>query len=557
MKPLHSLTLPSLLHRSVALYADYEAVGYVDGEAISYRTLAQRVRETAAGLGALGVEPGDRVAILSENMPNWSIAYLAVTTMGAVAVPILPDFSEIEVRNILEHSEASVVFASQRLRPKLALDDRDGKRDPAATRTVITLDDFAGLPPAELTSEDAADAAVPAEDDLAAIIYTSGTTGSSKGVMLTHKNIVSNVEAARPIAEMSPGEKMVSLLPLSHTYECTIGLLVPLSGGASVWYLDKPPSPTVLMPALEKIRPHLMLTVPLFIEKIYRNRVLATLQKKAVLRAAMRVAPLRRLLHRAAGKKVTAIFGGRLHFFGIGGAAVAPDVERFMRDARFPYAIGYGLTETAPLLAGSGPKNTLFRSTGPALEGVELRVADPDPKTGEGEIQARGPNVMRGYYRDPERTAETFTADGWFRTGDLGAIDARGNVFIRGRLKNMILGPSGENIYPEELEAVINAEPLVQDSLVLQKGGQLVALVNLNVDAFKEYLGDVKSNVNDELDRLRIEAEAFLAELQQRVNAQLSAFARISRFIPQLEPFEKTPTMKIKRYLYESRLSGS
>ena len=228
-----------------------------------------------------------------------------------------------------------------------------------------------------------------------------------------------------------------------------------------------------------------------------------------------------------------------------------------MRDARFPYAVGYGLTETAPLLAGCGPRKTVFRSTGPALDKVELRIADPDPASGEGEIQARGPNVMRGYYRDPERTAETFTADGWFRTGDLGAMDAKGNLFIKGRLKNMILGPSGENIYPEEIEALISAEPMVLDCLVLQKSGQLVALVNLNIDAFKEYLGDVRGTVTDEIDRLRSEAEVFLKELQQRVNSRLSAFARVSSFVPQLEPFEKTPTMKIKRYLYESRLSGS
>ncbi len=531
------------------MFADYPAVGFVDGDSLSYRELAAGARKTSLALQALGVKPGDRVGILSENMPNWAIAYLAISTMNAVVVPILPDFSEIEVANILDHAGVGILFASVRLQPKLAN---------SGDRKIITLDDFNGL--AETPSEaPAADDRLvkPEEEDLAAVIYTSGTTGNSKGVMLTHKNIVSNVEASRPLAEISPGESLVSLLPLSHTYECTIGLLVPLSAGACIHYLDKPPAPTVLMPALASVRPHVMLSVPLFIEKIYRNRVLTRLQSKAILRAAMRVAPLRILLHRAAGKKVKHTFGGRLHFFGIGGAAVAPDVEQFMRDARFPYAVGYGLTETAPLLAGCGPKQTVYRSTGPAIEGVELRVADPDPATAEGEIQARGPNIMRGYYHDPERTAESFTEDGWFRTGDLGTIDSKGNVFIKGRLKNMILGPSGENIYPEELEAVIGAEPMVQDCLVLQEGGGLVALVNLNVDAFKEYLGDMGVNVTDELDRMRAEAEFYLKELQQRVNAQLSAFARISRFIPQLEPFEKTPTMKIKRYLYESRLEES
>ena len=562
MNNLTSRTLNELLNRSVERFPDLPAVSFVDGDPVSFRDLATLVKATSRELISRGVAPGDRVAILSENMPNWGIAYLAVTTMNSVAVPVLPDFSPAEVGNILEHAGAKTVFVSRRLAPKLPAD---------SSYTTIILDDLqsvvgpaAGSQPAPHGSTDSAsDAAVvddparvPDDEDLAVVIYTSGTTGNSKGVMLTHRNIVSNVEAARPIAEMKAGECMVSLLPLSHTYECTIGFLVPLSAGVCVYYLDKPPSPTVLMPALAKIRPHLMLSVPLFMEKIYRAKVAPKLNGSALLRTACRVPLLRKVLHRAAGKKVMATFGGRLHFFGIGGAAVAPDTERFMRDARFPYAVGYGLTETAPLLAGCGPTTTVYRSTGPALEGVEIRVADPDPATGEGELQARGPNVMRGYYRDPERTAEVFTEDGWFRTGDLGTVDARGNVFIRGRLKNMILGPSGENIYPEEIEAVIAAQPMVQDCLVLQKGGQLVALVNLNLDAFKEYLGGMRDDVSGEIDRLKAEAEKFLDQMRGQINAQLSAFARISRCIPQLEPFEKTPTMKIKRYLYESRLNA-
>ncbi len=542
MKTLNVLTIPALVSRSVESFADLPAFGFVDAQPMTFADCDRTVRETSYSLSGLGVKPGDRVGILSENMPNWAIAYLATTTMGAVAVPILPDFSEVELANIIEHAGVRLIFVSRRLAPKIA---------ELKNITKITLDDFSGLPEADGTAP--ATAGTPAEDDLAAIIYTSGTTGNSKGVMLTHKNIASNVEAARPIAEMVPGECMVSILPLSHTYECTIGMLVPFSAGVCVYYLEKPPSPTVLMPALEKIKPHLMLSVPIFIEKIYRSRVAPKLQGSPVLRLACKVPALRKILHRAAGKKVMAVFGGRLHFFGIGGAAVAPDVERFLRDAGFPYAVGYGLTETAPLLAGCGPNDTVFRSTGPALEGVEIRVAQPDADTGEGEIQARGPNIMRGYYRDDERTAESFTEDGWFRTGDLGTIDERGRVFIKGRLKNMILGPNGENIYPEEIEAVINAKPLVADSLVMQKGSELVALVNLNIDAFKEYLGEMSANVTDEVDRLRAEAEVFLGDLRDKVNAELRSYSRITRFIPQIEPFEKTPTMKIKRYLYESR----
>ncbi|MFW6387891.1 MAG: AMP-binding protein [bacterium] len=551
MDTLKDYTLGSLLERSVEQFGSHNAVGFVDGEPIRYDELRKEIARVTHGLEAMGVTPGDRVAIVSENMPNWVVAYFAVTTMGAVVVPVLPDFSVTEVGNILDHSDPKVVFASRRLQSKLG--DKNN-------RPVVVLDDFSGLAAASPDADGRSGGTLgaqaagpgPAEDDLAAIIYTSGTTGNSKGVMLTHRNLVSNVEASRPIAEFVPGETMVSVLPLSHTYECTIGMLVPISAGACVYYLSKPPSPSVLMPALAKIRPQVMLSVPLFIEKIYRMRVLPKLHGKKILRAALRVPPLRRVLHKAAGKKVMETFGGRLHFFGVGGAALAPDVERFLRDAKFPYAVGYGLTETAPLLAGCGPKNTVFRSTGPALENVELRVAEADPKTGEGELQAKGPNIMRGYYLDQARTDETFTEDGWFRTGDLGIIDKYGRVFIKGRLKNMILGPSGENIYPEELEAVINAKEMVADSIVMRKGGELVALVNVDLEAFKERVGELRSNVSDELEKVRGEIERYLGEVKERVNAEVSSYSRLSKLIPYLEPFEKTPTMKIKRYLYET-----
>lgn len=551
MNTLNKLTLTALLERSVSTFRDYPALTYVDSEPMSFGELGRNVTRVSRALSRLGVQPGDHIAILSQNMPTWPVVYFAVATMGAVVVPVLPDFSKTEVGNILEHANAKVVFASKRLASKLP--ERD-------SITVIRLDNLEGLPEIDDDpNEWEQPLTQPTEEDLAAIIYTSGTTGNSKGVMLTHKNLVSNVEASRPIAEIEPGESLISILPLAHAYECTIGMLVPLSAGAHINYLPVPPAPSVLMPALSKVRPHVMLSVPLIIEKIYRARVLPKLNSNAVLRAAMKLPPLRRLLHRAAGKKVMETFGGRLHFFGVGGAALAPDVERFLRDAKFPYAVGYGLTETSPLIAGCGPKHTVYRSTGPAVKGVKIRIADPDAKSGEGEIQAIGPNVMRGYYRDEARTAEMFTDDGWFRTGDLGIMDSRGNVSIKGRLKNMILGPSGENIYPEELEAVVNAQPMVADSLVMRRGAALVARVNLDFEAFRGYLetGEEEGTshrVDFNVEALRTHAQRYLDELRATVNNELNAFSRISRFEVQMEPFEKTPTMKIKRYLYEAYL---
>lgn len=560
MESLAHRTFPELLNRSLRYFADYPALSLVDGEPVTYRDLVSEVRRVSAGLRALGIAGGDRVALVGENMPNWAVAYLATTSMGAIIVPLLPDFSATEIRNILDHAQAKVVFVSR------TLSEKTGESD---ARVTVMLNDFDGLPdPPSPDSDDAGPEAddcdsgrrqaVPsddatsgddqpvAEDDTAAIIYTSGTTGRSKGVMLTHANIISNAEAARPLANATPGECALSILPLAHTYECTIGLIAPLSAGMTVYYLGRQPSPSAMLPALATIRPHLVLAVPMIIEKIYRAGIAPKLSKTAVLRTLQKVPPVRKVLHRAAGRKLFKTFGGRLRFFGLGGAPIAPDVEKFLQEARFPYGVGYGLTETSPLIAASNPAMQVYRAAGPAVEGVEIRLADADPETGEGEIQVRGPNVMRGYYRDPERTDASFSDDGWFRTGDLGTIDGRKRLFIRGRLKNVIVEPSGKNIYPEELEALINARRLVAESLVVKQGQRLVALVNVELDSLREQLGETS------YERAKQEATEYLERVRAEVNAQLSSFAQISRFVLQEEPFEKTPTMKIKRYLYDS-----
>jgi len=287
-----------------------------------------------------------------------------------------------------------------------------------------------------------------------------------------------------------------------------------------------------------------MLSVPLIIEKIYKAKILPELTKSPLLRRLHGIPFFRRILHRVAGKKLLGIFGGRLRNFTTGAAPLAPDVELFLREGRFPYAIGYGLTETAPLIAGTGPSKTRFRSTGPALPGTQIRIVDRNPATGEGEIQVKGPTVMKGYYRDPERTREVFTEDGWLKTGDLGMVEPDGYVFIKGRSKNMILGPSGKNIYPEEIEAVINEFDTVRESVVYEHGNRLVALVHLDYEKLQKALQtlsetDIRGRVN-----------AMLADLHKEINARVPLYARIHRIIEQAEPFEKTPTQKIKRHLY-------
>jgi long-chain acyl-CoA synthetase len=318
-------------------------------------------------------------------------------------------------------------------------------------------------------------------------------------------------------------------------------------GGSCVYYLRKPPTPPVLLPALEIVRPTLMLTVPLIIEKVYFNKILPAFRDKFLLRLLYMVPFFRKKLNAVAGKKLYKTFGGRLKFFGIGGSKLNRSVERFLREANFPYAIGYGLTETAPMLAGASPSETVFESTGPAIQGIELIINNPDKKTGEGEIWARGPNIMKGYYREPEMTAAVLTPDGWFKTGDLGIMDKGNNLFIKGRLKNMILGSSGENIYPEEIEAVINNFRFVVESLVIQQKGKLVALVHLNMEELEKKYLNLKHDVEEKFEAKKQE---ILEELRDYVNTHVNKFSQINKVVLQPVPFEKTATMKIKRFLY-------
>jgi len=528
-------TLRDILVQSSETYAERQALRTVDGSTIiEYRDLAPLAAAFADRLEAAGLKRGDRVVLLSENRPEWGVAYLGATAAGYVIVPILVDFMPEQIANIIAHAEARAIVVSDKTTAKVG----------SFKGTTIAIESLAS-PEARVSAAGTSPAtAFPSvdEDSLAAILYTSGTTGTSKGVMLTHKNLVSNVIASRSIIRMHRTDRFLSILPLAHTYECTLGFINAVAQGSSAWYLDKPPVASVLLPALRQVRPTIILSVPLIIEKVYRASVLPTLQKMSLYRHEW----LRPLLYRLAGIKLKKTFGGRVRFFGIGGSAVAPDVEAFLLAAHFPYAIGYGLTETSPLIAGSRPYKTILRSTGPALKGVELRIADPKPDTGEGEIQARGPNIMQGYYKDPEKTKEVFSEDGWFRTGDLGIFDERGRLFIRGRLKTMILGASGENIYPEEIEALINKSAYVAESLVVSEGSGLTALVQLR----QEVLDDLKAKAQDSMETFERTTEDMLEYVRKEVNSGLSAFSKVTKVVLHHEPFEKTPTQKIKRFLY-------
>jgi len=540
------LTFPSLFSESVRKFGNHNALTFVGEEPYTYEQLNNQISSLIAMFEKIGIKQDDKVAILSVNMPNWGIIYLATTFMKAVAVPMLPDFNADEIENILSHSEAKAIFVSKCQAAKIKnirtkyLKHRFNIED----FSVIGHDtpDIVFDPELRQQSNYQVE-----EDDLAAIIYTSGTTGKSKGVMLSQKNISVNALAGIKVQPVDNSDRLLSVLPLSHTYENTIGFVLPMIAGACVYYLRKPPSPTVLMPALKSVQPTIMLTVPLIIDKIYRKSVLPTFQNKAVTRYLYGIPVTRKGLNILAGKKLKRTFGGKLKFYGVGGAKLDKAVEQFLLEARFPYAVGYGLTETAPLLAGCNPQMSRLESTGPPVDRVQLKIHNPDKETGEGEVWARGPNVMRGYYKEPEQTSEVLTEDGWFKTGDLGVFDNDNYLFIKGRKKNMIVGASGENIYPEEIESVINNFGYVVESLVIEHEGKLVAMVHFNkeelINKYKHLKQDVAHLVEEKIEELR-------KELHIHVNKKVNKFSRIQSVVLQPIPFKKTATKKIKRFLY-------
>jgi long-chain acyl-CoA synthetase len=574
-------TITEVIQKSSRRYAERPALSMVDGKPIYYREIEPRTRRISATLGLYGIKKGDRVAILSENRPEWGLAYFGIVRAGAIAVPIMVDFTAEQIGNILRHSESKALVVSPRLLPKV--------REAAGELMLLSIEDLSaidpsaapGRPAVRSLGEDEIEKAAASfteppidADELASIIYTSGTTGASKGVMLTHRNFVFDAIAARKFIYLRRTDRLLSVLPLAHAYEFTVGFIIPMLQGSAVYYLDRPPSATALLPALAAVRPTIMLTVPLIIEKIYRSSIKPKLDGMAVYKLPF----LRPALEWVAGLKLKKTFGGKIRFFGIGGAPLAADVESFLHNARFLYSIGYGLTETAPLITGNKPGRVKLHTTGFPAADVRVRIADRRPDTGEGEIQVKGANVFPGYYKDPERTAEAFTPDGWFRTGDLGVMNdvAVCRITVRGRLKTMILGASGENIYPEEIEALLNASPYVLESLVYGDEKGLTALVHLKPEVVEGFtLQGIAARVKDRVEEAEFAAEnlgkaaasaahhageslegaekalaQLLESIKREANARLAGFSRLARVEHQPVPFEKTPKQSIKRFLY-------
>ncbi len=509
----------------------------------TYGQLAQKVEWLGMLFDKLGLEPGDKVGICGRNCSNWGIVYLAVASRKLVAVSLLPDYTCESIYELVHHSDSKVLFVGPWVRGRVDLSQMPD------IDTFVALADFSILQSKhdiDLSEIDKAfsekypngygkeDVSFPKDnmDDLALINYTSGSTGNPKGVMVTHRNLSSNVVFGQDRIPNDPSKSIVSMLPMAHMFGLMFEFLYQLAGGTHVYFIVKSLTPSLLMQAFKDVKPYMILTVPLLVEKIFKKQIFPAIQKplvKALWYTPLVNIPIRKKVY----KQLMQAFGGRLEILIIGGAALNEDVERCMRQIKFPYTVGYGMTECAPLVCYEHWSKYAFRSCGKGIDRLEIKVDSPDPRKVEGELLVRGENVMRGYYKNLQATDDAFTEDGWLRTGDMGVIDSKGNVFLRGRCKNMILGPSGQNIYPEEMEDKINSMPGVVESVVVDRKGRMVALV------FPEE--NVKGDDLKKLMRANLVT----------VNKMLPIYSQISEIELVEKEFEKTPKRSIKRFLYK------
>ena len=537
------------LQESMIAKWNTEALSDYKGETFTFANFATEIARLHTIYRILGVKVGDKAALAAKNSSRWAMAFLATTTYRAVAVPILCDFTPEAITNLTAHSDSVVLFTE----PKI-WDEMEVEKLPEL-RIAINLEDYSILYLSDKAKQEEISTAlahIPAVypedmkhevvkygdlslDDLAIINYTSGTTSQPKGVMLTSRNISTNVDFALNNIAVEEGDKIISMLPLAHMYGMAFEFIYPICGGGHVYFLGKTPTPTLLMQALAEVKPYLLITVPLVIEKIFKGKIMPILQKPAM-RVLTHTPGVDRLIYGKVRKQLLTTFGGNLRSIVLGGAALNPSIEKVMRKVKLPYTVGYGMTECAPLLSYAPWQTFKPGSCGRAVDGLELRIDSADPHKQVGEIQAKGSNVMVGYYKNEEATRAAFTEDGFLRTGDLGIIDKQGNVFIKGRSKCMILTANGQNIYPEEVEAVLNNLPHIAESLIVERNKHLVALVALTADD----LALDEATITEALEQTRLEA-----------NTLLPAYSQITKIEIVREGFAHTPKHSIKRFLYK------
>lgn len=540
----------SMVQNAIENYTDSTAFTDYDGESFTYREVGKTIFKLHETFRELGIKKGDKIALIGRNMSDWSSVYLSIITYGAAVVPILPDFRSNDIHRIVNHSESVLLFSTTWMFDKI-----DESKTPHL-KGIISINDFKPLVDEKervskaLAKADKVVGAAPFDvkrikypkigaEEVMVLSYTSGTSGFSKGVLLPHRSIWSNVQYATDKFEMHVGDRIVSFLPLAHAYGCLFDFLWPFTIGCHITFLTRTPTPQIITEAFRKVKPHLILSVPLILEKIFKSRIQPLLEKPT-LKVFAKLPLANKLLFTKIKNTLVETFGGEFRAMVLGGAALNKEVESFLKKINFPLTVGYGMTECGPLISYEHWDETKTFSAGRIVDRMEVRIDSPDPQNIVGEIQVKGDNLHLGYFKNATETKESFTEDGWLHTGDLGVVDSDGFIFIRGRSKNMILGPSGQNIYPEEIEAVISRKEIVAECLVREKDGKIEALI------YPDY------EVCDECKMGSDEIEKILLELRKEVNEELPPFMQVSRMVLFAEEFEKTPKRSIKRFKYSS-----
>ena len=521
------------------------------GEHFTFGQLATNIEKFHLFFEQAGVKKGDKVAICAKNTARWGMSFFSAITYGAVAVPILVDFHPDSVNGLVDHSESVLLFTDDDVWAKLDITKMPAVKAVVSTQTFSLLyssenelkalyenldSSFAEKYPNGFKAENVS---FPTDNlkDLAIINYTSGSTGAPKGVMLRHECLSANADFGQRWLPSKPGEQIVSMLPMAHMYGMMFELIYPLCGGSTIYYLGKTPTPAVLLGAMAEVKPYLLVTVPLVLEKVFKGKVQPILNKP-VMKVITAIPGLNQIIFKKIRTTLLNAFGGNLRSIIMGGAALNPDVEKWFKKFKMPFTVGYGMTEAAPLLAYEPWETFVPHSCGKAIDCVEVRIDSEDPYNVVGQIQARGISIMSGYYKNEEATKAAFSADGWMNTGDLGVIDKAGNIFIRGRSKNMILTSNGQNIYPEEVEAVCNNQPYVIETVVVDRKGVLVALMYMDKDKMKA------DGIEGEL------LESTLNTIRVNINKEMPVYSKVGKIEVMDAPFEKTPKMSIKRFMY-------
>ena len=532
---------------------DRPAISNYHGETLHYKDVARRMEKLHIMFEECGLQKGDKVAICSRNQANWAVTFLAIMTYGAVPVPLLHEFKSANIHHLVNHSEAKILFVDDVIWEGLSETEMPDLHaiiqvntfkilfasDEKIVEAKTHLNELFGRKYPEAFTPDCLDYYEDSEDELAVINYTSGTSGFSKGVMIPYRAILSNLQFGKKVLpQLNNKSKVVSMLPCAHMYGLMFEVLYELSVGCHVHFLSRLPSPKIIMQALAEVKPNIVIAVPLVIEKIYKTKVKPILEKEGI-KFLMKVPGLDQIVLNKVKTELINAFGGEFYEVIIGGAAFNKEVEAFFKRMGFPFTVGYGMTECAPIITYDDWKEEKLYSCGKAAPNMEVRIASADPINIPGEIQVKGANVFLGYYKNETATSEVFTEDGWFRTGDMGVLDADASLFIKGRTKCMILGPSGQNIYPEEVETVLNSQPYVVDSLVIEDDGGLTALI----------YPDFQQGAKDGMDQ-----RAFLQYIKDQLpewNKELPNYAKLKKIEVMSEDFERTPKKSIKRYLYQ------